>query len=1379
MQATRVLIFRLMRPASWARLGALSVLAALTFVLAGDSVRAALPANSGIDPLEILKLQVRPNVIIVLDSSGSMRQRPDATSTDNGYYRSPFGTAVAPIPAAVPAATVGDDHDSKLWNAKDVIKTIVTDNEAKVNFMFGDYTADSTAFGPEPSAITNSPATFLYTVKCPAADATCQTNAAAISIQPTYASGTLTFGNSGLRRDPAVDVYTEANGDKTYYLESNKFYNGVTVNVRSTGACETTVTCVTNTAKANPAPVRVQMRTSTGGLSGTAVTFKFQGVRWNVGNDSASNGTSSVSCGGFQALVPLQSCTNTNQLSLFNPYLADEVIKDPTTGDIVGYNPATDPVTKLATLTGGIRASGATPISASLDNIRSTFNTTIWPNRPNANQRTFVIFITDGDDTCRSHLQAAYSAQQLYNAGASDVTQQVPTYVVVFGKGATVNQANQIAYGGTGMTAVPTSGSTWNRDATVAEVAGCATCRPAYTAASAAELSTAVQAAIDQAVSSGEFSDQQSITESVYELGSTLTPPVDPLDPNTRYNATIPVLLQSTFELPSFAGHLKAFQNNGVGGSSLLWDAGAKLCERVTGYKAKAGVVPGVCDIGGVMATGPDTPSTAMGAGSYIFSSTTGDSLTGPANDPDTIATTAGARIRRRIFTTSQNGVNPNYTPANLVAGTAAWNSGGRNATAVQVPLWPPDPSVNPPKSGSSYAPGSLDTPLGVTTFTAAQFAAIGACEGTADSGSGAVPSNCRTNGLLQKEAREAILAFTAGAQVVRGTDGKPVRDATTGYIKYKARTWILAESTLAAPGIVSTPLQNRVAVHDAEYTVYREGPRTNAKAAVNGIASGFGLRNPDKDGRTASKDDANLKPLMSVVYHGTNHMLHAFRAGPCPASVSGCGGETGGEELWAYVPYDQLGKLYLRMANGQSRTKPIYVIAAPVRFADVFVPGSFSRSIGGVSVTGTGVWRTVLIVGRGAGGKSITAIDVTVPGPFTRRSNLTSTPVVVWNRGNPDTSDGLVKAGSNVYNNTTAAGSRDYTAYLKMGETWSVPAIGYVTAANNVTTRKPSGVEFAAWMGSGYSDVTTEGKTFYAIDVLTGDIIGANSQAAFTVSDGTAARPTYNALVARVAAYAVKPLSFYDLSPTASNAVVNPITEKVTAVYFSDVKGRVYKFLPDSPTVAPTVFRDLSSDGNQPVANAVALIAFDSDTTGVKPHVFVESGNDQNVPLPTASPFFRMYGLRDDAGTATDVFSPVDFPSGYRGTVQPATVFNSNGKARVFFAGTRFNPLGANCASSFDSVLFALEGGTGQAAYDLSSGSEDRSVEITNQRVNAVQTAGGQLVTDFGLGAQNAPPPPAPPAVTAAGSATQANVFMGSSVPGTIAYKVGSSVCR
>jgi len=44
--------------------------AGVALLMAGDHAQTATAANSGTDPFEILDLQIRPNAIIVLDSSG-------------------------------------------------------------------------------------------------------------------------------------------------------------------------------------------------------------------------------------------------------------------------------------------------------------------------------------------------------------------------------------------------------------------------------------------------------------------------------------------------------------------------------------------------------------------------------------------------------------------------------------------------------------------------------------------------------------------------------------------------------------------------------------------------------------------------------------------------------------------------------------------------------------------------------------------------------------------------------------------------------------------------------------------------------------------------------------------------------------------------------------------------------------------------------------------------------------------------------------------------------------------------------------------------------------------------------------------------------------
>jgi len=57
---------------SWKRAAGTVLVGGLVMVLAGDHGRASVTVTPGVDPLEVLGLQIKPNVILVLDTSGSM-----------------------------------------------------------------------------------------------------------------------------------------------------------------------------------------------------------------------------------------------------------------------------------------------------------------------------------------------------------------------------------------------------------------------------------------------------------------------------------------------------------------------------------------------------------------------------------------------------------------------------------------------------------------------------------------------------------------------------------------------------------------------------------------------------------------------------------------------------------------------------------------------------------------------------------------------------------------------------------------------------------------------------------------------------------------------------------------------------------------------------------------------------------------------------------------------------------------------------------------------------------------------------------------------------------------------------------------------------------
>ncbi|HET6900184.1 MAG TPA: VWA domain-containing protein, partial [Vicinamibacteria bacterium] len=101
---------------------ALALAGGLFALLAGDRAQLAPPPGVGIDPFEILDQQVRNNVLIVLDTSGSMKWPSDRDDFTLG----------------------GDDPASRMAQAKAAIKSVVQANQNRVNFGLVSYNALST-----------------------------------------------------------------------------------------------------------------------------------------------------------------------------------------------------------------------------------------------------------------------------------------------------------------------------------------------------------------------------------------------------------------------------------------------------------------------------------------------------------------------------------------------------------------------------------------------------------------------------------------------------------------------------------------------------------------------------------------------------------------------------------------------------------------------------------------------------------------------------------------------------------------------------------------------------------------------------------------------------------------------------------------------------------------------------------------------------------------------------------------------------------------------------------------------------------------------------------------------------------------------------------
>ncbi len=1419
----------------WRRPLAAGVAIALVGLLAGD--RGAQTANlvQGIDPLEILDLEVKPNVLFVVDSSSAMGLNPNGRTNVGG-----------------------DDPLSRFYGTKQALRELIADNDGKANFGIIDLNADQTRLalndvtgrrGPliyvstdQTGSATGSPAfptdwadkfdTFGMTFASYDGD-TC-VGQPPLPITNTCSNEIFrSFRNNGSFQNPTLG---------RFYMASRLFRNGVRYtfdstngNVdRSLSAIDTAITCPPPLAGLLGDDVdefndgtesRACFQLADSGNGGRITTYYLTSPvyepRLPAPDTSAEcDGTNGPLC----VVAPVTACTapsnatalRTGPLRLQLPLVANpadprfglpiELLPDPfpntpitatapplTANGLIGLQP---------NATGGMQTGTRRPLLNALRAAAAHYAAVVFPSRPAAvagRQRNFVIVIASGaDDTGATAASVAAQASAMRGASATPAANDITTMVVsINGAPSFPGSADHAA-----LNQLQSAG-TLGRHAN------------AFGAATLDELRSSLNFAFSEAIAAGIFSTESSITESIFEYAAqanTTTPlkTFDPFQPGQRYGGRVPTLLQSSFDMPGFVGHLRAFQTPGVSGCPAgsvnrvdangrtvceVWDAGEKLRVRVwEGTATSPGLCPGASGNYTTCTASTWTFEQLRGSGPQAGSVSAAYPQMKPATD---------ARLQRRILTTARQGIFHYQTNLNEPFGPAQSPIDATQHEQCPVPLWPPTATnavgsctYASAVSPNSDAAGLLDDELGISGLSLAELQSkFSACLTTTLNpflpGHPCIdPSVAVQTARARREARETILAYMAGAQQAQ-TGGFPVRCTTgcapgaVGDIKYQARFWSLSESTLGVPAVVPPPLQSMPITHTAEYTLYRDGLRDSAGFVVGApsatpFASGFALRNPDRNaGPTLSiggtANDGNFEPLMTVVYHAANDMLHAFRGGPCPTGLSACP-DRGGEELWGFVPYDQLEKLQERML-GQGRSPHTFMMANSVRFSDVFVPGNWTQN--GRSFLGR--WRTVMVSGRGIAGRYYTALDITSPGVFTTTALDTLPPFAIWSRGNPDTQRGVLGGSSN------GVGTADYA---KMGQTWSVPAMAAVKAANF------GGSEFVMFMGSGYaSDPTNaqEGKIFYAVDALTGDVRHALAQAATdtlntcsSIEPGETC-PVRNALVANAAAYIPIQLQ--------AGFVGNSAASTASLVYIGDLHGRMWKFLTNSTGLGLIKLQpDLSANAafgdspDQPIGTAVALLNL-RGPNGSTPHVYWETGADRRVIAPPPFKFVAMEDVGADENTTipgTGLFTePLSGALlGFRGTTQPATAFNATELGRVFFVGTKFtdrNVAGGDCASRFDSVLFALGAVSGGAVFDLDSSgtvtSGDKSIMVSG-KVNAIRGSMGQIVLDKGdvgtaaggVMAPPAPPAPAPAPTTNEGSSGE--VFVGKIRP-------NSNVCR
>ena len=192
------------------------------------------------------------------------------------------------------------------------------------------------------------------------------------------------------------------------------------------------------------------------------------------------------------------------------------------------------------------------------------------------------------------------------------------------------------------------------------------------------------------------------------------------------------------------------------------------------------------------------------------------------------------------------------------------------------------------------------------------------------------------------------------------------------------------------------------------------------------------------------------------------------------------------GYEVFAILPPDQLAdqvKLYQQYATGNATTtgelrdptQHVYGVASSPRFADVYLSDN--------------AYHTVLLLTEGKGGRSITAVDITAPYPG--RTGVT-VPYVTVVGGTPflNSQTGVTynadanypKSGlpvSILWYKDGALPSTNANSYSLLGQTWSVPAMGFTNGSGSAPL-------FSCVLGSGFQPTspTTSYSDPYALQL-------------------------------------------------------------------------------------------------------------------------------------------------------------------------------------------------------------------------------------------------------------------------------------------------------
>jgi hypothetical protein len=355
-------------------------------------------------------------------------------------------------------------------------------------------------------------------------------------------------------------------------------------------------------------------------------------------------------------------------------------------------------------------------------------------------------------------------------------------------------------------------------------------------------------------------------------------------------------------------------------------------------------------------------------------------------------------------------------------------------------------------------------------------------------------------------------------AQIQIGSDGSVLNKSAlhtaglgaTDAEAEKIAQWLLGDPASNNP----TPLMGSVTMST---------PIVVGQPAANGL-----------NGSTAySQNNANRPGLLYV--GGDDGMLHAFfaQAATLPLKYNGASVTfMGGEEAFAFIPYDMLPVITRQYAQGAQKISAdqadhIFGLAASPKVKDLCQGSTCATSDGSD-------WHTILVMPEGIGGNKPFALDIT---NVIDQSNLLSQPPsLLWQPGSP------------------AMASADSTTWdQSLGQTESIPAFYF----NGYSAGQPDN---RIVLASGYptqprtGNYLNQGLQILNADALTGVVkehptVGTNGNCTQT-----------QAVLADIA--------------LARNYSSAQTAQGIVAGYVGDTWGNLYQYVPEQTLFNPPAFQ-------------------------------------------------------------------------------------------------------------------------------------------------------------------------------------------------------------